>query len=54
MGAKTWNILPSTLRHLNNPRDFNKAYKARLLEAIVSDNSYLVNNAFDYLYVISE
>ncbi len=54
LGAKSWNILPLTLRHLNDPRDFNKAYKAQLLESIVNDNSYLVNNAYDYFYVISE
>ena len=54
LGAKSWNVLPSTLRNLSDPKAFNKAFKAQLLESITSDISYVSNNAFDYFYKVSQ
>ena len=54
LGAKSWNVLPSTLRNLNDVKVFNTAYKARLLESVINDTSYTVNNAYDHFYIISE
>ena len=50
LGAKAWNILPSNLRNVNDAKLFGKMYKAQLLDSIVNDPKYYVNNAFDYFY----
>ena len=54
LGAKSWNVLPSSLRDLSDPIIFNKAYKAQLLGAITNDSRYVANNAFDFFYKISD
>ena len=50
LGAKAWNVLPSNLRNMSDPKAFGKAYKYQVLESIIIDPNYSVNNAFDYLY----
>ena len=54
LGAKSWNVLPSTLRNLSDPKAFNKAYKAQLLEAITNDSMYATNNSFDFFYKVPD
>ncbi len=54
LGAKSWNVLPSTLRNISDPKDFNKAHKAQLLGAIIHDPRYRTSNAFDFFYKISD
>ena len=50
LGAKAWNILPTTLRNKDDSKVFGKMYKMILLESIENDSGYAVNNSFDYLY----
>ena len=50
LGAKAWNILPTSLRNKVDSKVFGKMYKLNLLESINNDSGYVVNNAFDYLY----
>ena len=54
LGAKSWNVLPSTLRNISDSKAFNKVYKAQLLEAITNDNMYVTNNSFDFFYKVSD
>ncbi len=51
---KSWNVLPTTLRNLSDPKAFNKVYKAQLLEAITNDNRYKNNNAYDFFYKVPD
>ena len=50
LGAKVWNNLPLNLRMMNDPKMFSKSYKTQLLNSIIQDPTYAVNNAFDYFY----
>ena len=50
LGAKAWNCLPSDLRNLTDPKVFSKNFKNCLLDSVVSDPNYIVNNAYDYIY----
>ena len=50
LGAKAWNILPTSLRNIEDPKVFGKAYKSNLLESITSNPNYKVNNSYDYFY----
>ena len=50
LGAKAWNNLPSDLRNMNDAKVFSKNYKDRLLDSIIIDPSYIVCNAYDYVY----
>ena len=50
LGAKAWNVLPTCLRNMKDSKAFSKAYKSNLLESILSNSSYVVNNSFDYFY----
>ena len=50
LGVKAWNILPTSLRNIEDSKVFGKAYKSNLLESIISDQNYKVNNSFDYFY----
>ena len=50
LGAKAWNCLPSDLRNLTDPKVFSKNFKNCLLDSVVSDPNYKVNNAYDYIY----
>ena len=53
LGAKAWNILPTSLRNKEDSKLFSKIYKTNLLESIQVDLNYVVNNSFDYLYRLS-
>ena len=50
LGTKCWNILPRDLRDLNDVKLFSKAYKTQLLNSIITDPKYEVNNCFDFFY----
>ena len=50
LGAKAWNILPTSLRNKDDPKAFGNIYKMNLLESIMEDPNYVGNNSFDYLY----
>ena len=50
LGAKAWNILPTSLRNMEDPKVFGKIYKANLLDSIVSNTRYAINNSYDYFY----
>ena len=50
LGAKAWNSLPSELRNMSDAKVFSKNYKAQLLDSIINDPSYIVNNAYDFVY----
>ena len=52
LGAKCWNILPQSLRNIENVKDFSKVFKNQLLKAIVNDVDYKPDNKFDNLYKI--
>ena len=52
LGAKAWNCLPSDLRNLTDPKVFSKIFKNCLLDSVVSDPNYIVNNAYDYIYKV--
>ena len=52
LGAKAWNYLPSDLRNLTDPKVFSKNFKNCLLDSVVSDPNYIVNNAYDYIYKV--
>ena len=50
LGAKAWNILPTSLRNMDDSnKAFGKAYKLNLLEYILINPSYVANNSFDYI-----
>ena len=50
LGAKSWNILPQSLRHVETANQFISLLKNKLLECINTDSCYMVNNAFDFIY----
>ena len=50
LGAKSWNNLPADLRNLTDVDSFNTVYKKQLLESILSDSDYTVDNSFDKFY----
>ena len=50
LGAKAWNHAPSNLRNMGDSKIFSKNYKTQLLDSIVNDPAYVVNNAYDYIY----
>ena len=50
LGAKAWNNLPSDLRNKCDAKAFSNIYKAQLLHSIIGDPTYVVNNAYDFLY----
>ena len=52
LGAKAWNCLPSDLRNLTDPKVFSRNFKNRLLDSVVNDPNYIVNNAYDYIYKV--
>ena len=50
LGAKAWNNLSSTLRNLDDAKVFGRIYKSQLLDSILRDPEYVVNNAYDFIY----
>ena len=52
LGAKCWNILPQSLRNIEDVKKFSKIYKNQLLNSIVNNIDYKPDNKFDNLYKI--
>ena len=52
LDSKARNCLPTDLRNLTDPKVFSKNLKNWLLDSVVSDPNYIVNNAYDYLYKV--
>ena len=52
LGAKCWNILPKPLRTSDNVKLFSTQYKQQLLNSILTDSDYKLENAYDYFYKI--
>ena len=50
LGAKAWNKLSPELRYVEDCKVFSKSYKNQLLDSIVNDSNYNVNNSYDYIY----
>ena len=50
LGSKCWNNISPFLRNLDDVKAFSKLYKANLLNSIINDVSYKVDNSYDYLY----
>ena len=50
LGAKAWNHVPSNLRNMSDSNVFSKNYKTQLLDSIVNDQAYVINNAYDYIH----
>ena len=48
--AKCWNNLSADMRNLTDVDSFNKSYKKLLLDSILTDNNYTVDNSFDKFY----
>ena len=54
LGAKAWNSLPTDLRNMNDPKAFiNNGLKNKLLDSIINNPGYIVNNAYDYIYKLN-
>ena len=52
VGTKCWNILPQSLRCMDNSKQFTIVYKQQLLNSVLTDTSYIPNNTFDDFYKI--
>ena len=50
LGAKAWNSLPIDLRNMSDRKVFGKNFKSRLLDSVINDPNYIVNNAYDYIH----
>ena len=50
LGAKAWTSLPIDLRNMSDTKVFGKNFKSRLLDSVINDSNYIVNNAYDYIY----
>ena len=51
LGAKAWNSVPLHIReNTSDPKDFSNKYKNILLESLVNNQEYEVNNSFDFMY----
>ena len=42
--------LPINLRNMSDQKVFGKNFKSRLLDSVINDPNYIVNNAYDYIY----
>ena len=47
LGAKAWNILPTSLRECDSVKKFSKLYKESLMNMVLTDENYLVDNSYD-------
>ena len=52
LGAKCWNNLSADMRNLTDVDSFNKSYKKLLLDSILTDSNYTVDNSFDKFYTV--
>ena len=50
LGAKAWNILPQSLRASESVKKFSSTYKNALLQNMINDDNYQINNCFDKFY----
>ena len=50
LGAKAWNILPQSLRASESVKKFSSTYKNALLQNMINDDNYQINNYFDKFY----
>ena len=53
LGAKAWNIIPSTLRTSESINKFKNSYKSILLSTLMEDTAYQTDNSYDKFYPIS-
>ena len=51
LGAKCWNILPNSLRCIDNVKQFSDNYKKQLYKSVLTDTDYRSNNTFDNFYI---
>ena len=51
LGAKCWNILPKSLRTLDNVKLFSAQYKQQLLKSILTDSDYKLENAYMTIFI---
>ena len=54
LGAKCWNVLPQSIRHVEDAKKFSNTLKNQLLQCIKNDANYIVDNTYDYIYKIPE
>jgi hypothetical protein len=47
LGAKVWNILPISLRECESVKKFSKLYKESLMNIVLTDEYYQVDNSND-------
>ena len=47
LGAKAWNILPISLRECESVKKFSKLYKESLMNIVLTDEYYQVDNSYD-------
>ena len=50
LGAKCWNNLSADMRSITDVDSFNKSYKKLLLDSILTDDNYTIDNSFDKFY----
>ena len=50
LGAICWNNLSADMRSITDVDSFNKSYKKLLLDSIMTDNNYTLDNSFDKFY----
>ena len=50
LGAKCWNVIPQPLRQAESAKNFSKILKNQLLCSIETDEAYLVDNTYDFIY----
>ena len=53
LGSKAWNILPQAIRASTSIKTFSNTYKQLLLSAMVADENYQANNAYDIFYSVA-
>ena len=46
LGAKAWNILPTSLRECDCVKNFSKLYKESLMNIVLTDEDYQVDNSY--------
>ena len=53
LGAKCWNQLPHPVRSAKDAKDFSSKYKIQLMDTVLLDENYKINNKFDEFYELS-
>ena len=52
LGAKCWNILPPSLRNMQDISSFSNTYKTMMLTSLITDTNYIMDNSYDKFYCI--